>query len=101
MSNEKNGLDEIEALQSSVPQDVFEVQDILLEIWRELLPSVSDIEMQTSFKALGGDSVFAMNLISRVWDTFGIELSPGNLFDLNNIEALSEFIATELSIPTA
>lgn len=101
MSNNTNELDESEALQGIAPQDVGEVQEILLEIWRELLPSVNDIQLQVSFKALGGDSVFAMNLISRVWDVFGIELSPGNLFDLNTIEALSEFIAAELSIPAA
>ena len=81
----------------SVSQD--EVQEKLQKIWQELLPPGTDIQLQTCFKELGGDSVFAMGVISRVWDMFEIELSPGILFDLSNIEALSEFIAKKLGPP--
>lgn len=81
---------------NSMPAD--EVQHKLLQMWQELLPE-ENVEVDLDFKTLGGDSVFAMRVISRVWDSFGVELSPGMLFDLSNIEALAQFIADKMAVP--
>ena len=78
--------------------DIYEVQEKLLQIWTQLLPPGKDISIDIEFKALGGDSMFAMRVISEVWDVFNIELSPGIFFDRSSIEALSEYIVEQLEV---
>lgn len=78
--------------------EVSDVQEKLLRMWQELLPE-ENVDVDIDFNSLGGDSIFAMRVISLVWDTFSVELSPGMLFDLSNIESLAQFIADKMAMP--
>jgi acyl carrier protein len=73
-----------------------DIRDDLLEIWRELLDN-EDIQPDDDFTALGGDSIFAMRLIARVFDQFGLELTPGALFDHGNVGAMAVYVASRLA----
>ena len=64
-------------------------EEILAGIWAELL-SVNEIGVLDNFFMLGGDSIGATQLISRVRDTFGIELSLHRLFESPTVAELSE-----------
>jgi len=62
---------------------------ILAGIWAEVL-SLNEIGVLDNFFMLGGDSIQATQLISRVRDTFQIELSLHRLFEAPTVAELSE-----------
>ncbi|MFD8495080.1 amino acid adenylation domain-containing protein [Amycolatopsis sp. NPDC059657] len=57
-------------------------------IWAELL-QLDRIGVHDSFFALGGDSITALRLVSRVRRAFGVEVSPRELFDAPTIGELA------------
>jgi acyl carrier protein len=63
-------------------------EEALARIWAELLPDSRPGALD-SFFALGGDSVIALRMLSRVRRAFGVEVSPRELFDAPTIEALA------------
>ncbi|MBE7383125.1 MAG: amino acid adenylation domain-containing protein [Leptolyngbya sp. SIO1E4] len=66
-------------------------EEILASIWTEVL-SLNEIGVLDNFFLLGGDSLQATQLISRVRDIFQIELSLHRLFESPTIAELSEDI---------
>jgi len=64
---------------------------ILAEIWTEVL-SLNEVGVLDNFFMLGGDSIQATRLISRVRDAFNIKLSLHRLFELPTIAQLSKEI---------
>lgn len=52
----------------------------LFHIWSELL-GISDFGVEDDFFALGGHSLLAMQVLSRIYDVFGVELPLNILFD--------------------
>lgn len=68
-----------------------EVEEKLASIWAELL-QFSPIGMEDNFFALGGHSLMAIRVISRVRSHLGIELSLRTLFDNPTISELGAFI---------
>ncbi|WP_370949849.1 amino acid adenylation domain-containing protein [Amycolatopsis sp. cg5] len=57
-------------------------------IWTELL-QLDRIGVHDSFFALGGDSITALRLVSRVRRAFGVEVSPRELFDAPTVGELA------------
>lgn len=57
-----------------------ETESAVAEIWREVLQA-ADIGKDSNFFALGGDSLRAFQIISRIRDQFRIDLPLNNLFD--------------------
>ncbi|HEV2780622.1 MAG TPA: phosphopantetheine-binding protein [Actinophytocola sp.] len=50
------------------------------EIWRDVL-SVSDGQEDASFFELGGESISAVRLVSRVEDELGVQVDVGDIFE--------------------
>jgi amino acid adenylation domain-containing protein len=65
------------------------VESVLVEIWEELLGRAG-IGVTQSFFELGGHSLLATQVISRVRETFQVEVPLRALFDANTIEAFAE-----------
>ncbi|NEQ67784.1 MAG: amino acid adenylation domain-containing protein, partial [Symploca sp. SIO2D2] len=66
-------------------------EEILLSIWTEVLGE-NEVGVLDNFFLLGGDSIQATKLISRVRNTFKIELSLHRLFESPTVAEFSEEI---------
>ncbi|NEP80671.1 MAG: amino acid adenylation domain-containing protein [Okeania sp. SIO3B3] len=66
-------------------------EEILAGIWGEVL-SINEVGVFDNFFMLGGDSIGATQLISRVRDTFQIELSLHRLFESPTVAEFGELI---------
>ena len=77
-----------------------EVEMLLVEIWSEVL-EVEKIGVFDSFFELGGHSLHVTQILSRLRDLFGVEISPRSLFESPTIAdltvALAEALARESS----
>ncbi|HVR09591.1 MAG TPA: amino acid adenylation domain-containing protein, partial [Thermoanaerobaculia bacterium] len=67
-------------------------QELLLAIWSEVL-GATGIGIGDSFVELGGHSLSAIQALSRVRDTFRVELSLRDLFDAPTVERFAEVVA--------
>ncbi|MER5733146.1 amino acid adenylation domain-containing protein [Streptomyces sp. NPDC002138] len=74
-------------------------EEVLAEVWEELL-GVERVGVHDNFFALGGDSLLALRMASRINAVFGTELSPRSLFDRPTVAetayAVEEIILAEL-----
>jgi len=69
----------------------FPVEETLERIWRGLL-GVERVGIRSNFFDLGGDSLAAMRMMSRVRSTLNVKISLRNFFDAPTIESLSKAI---------
>lgn len=60
----------------------------LADIWKRLL-GVSDVGLDDSFFELGGDSLLAMRLLSRIRDAFQVDLSVRAIFEAATLADLT------------
>lgn len=63
----------------------------LAEIWKKVI-GIERISVVDSFLRLGGDSIMAVNTITKINDIFGINLSYREFMNLKNIRAIGELI---------
>ena len=68
-----------------------EVERQLAQIWQELL-RVSQIGIHDDFFVLGGHSLLASQMVSRVRNTFGVELPLASVFQSPILSSLAEII---------
>ncbi|HEX2187558.1 MAG TPA: phosphopantetheine-binding protein, partial [Longimicrobiaceae bacterium] len=68
-----------------------EAEELLVGIWRELL-GIGEIGVHDDFFHLGGHSLLATQLISRVRDTFQVELPLRAIFEAPTIARLAQVI---------
>src|SRR3989454_629428 len=68
-----------------------ETEKALAAMWRELLV-VESIGINDDFFDLGGQSLVAIKALSRIRDTFGVDLPLRNLFERPTITGLAEVI---------
>jgi amino acid adenylation domain-containing protein/non-ribosomal peptide synthase protein (TIGR01720 family) len=61
----------------------------LLNIWRELF-ATEHIGITDSFFQLGGDSLLAVQMVSRIWNSFAVETTIEDIFEAQTIVQLSE-----------
>ncbi|GLZ36652.1 non-ribosomal peptide synthetase [Actinokineospora sp. NBRC 105648] len=66
-------------------------------IWGELL-SLEVVGVHDSFFALGGDSITALRLVSRVRRAFGVAVTPRDLFDAPTIGELAETVRDRILV---
>ncbi|MEK7990857.1 MAG: amino acid adenylation domain-containing protein [Thiotrichaceae bacterium] len=71
-----------------------ETQQQLTDIWKLLL-KVPEIGIYNNFFELGGHSLLATQLISRIRDTFGLELPVSSLFENPTISEFAEYLETQ------
>jgi amino acid adenylation domain-containing protein len=72
----------------------------LVEIWSEIF-GIEEVGINESFFALGGNSLLAMRVLSRIKYTTGVELSPKDIFETPTIEELASKIGNNSSDNTA
>ncbi|MET9696662.1 amino acid adenylation domain-containing protein [Streptomyces sp. NPDC006529] len=74
-------------------------EEVLVEAWEELL-GAERVGVHDNFFALGGDSLLALRMASRINEIFGTDLSPRSLFDRPTVaetaRAVEEIILAEL-----
>lgn len=75
------------------------VEEILAEIWQEVL-GVERIGIHDSFFELGGHSLLATRVLSRVQESFGVDLPIRSLLESPTLLGLSEAIAEQLLAET-
>ena len=71
------------------------VQEILADIWREIL-RVKEVGIHDSFFELGGHSLLGTQVISRVRDAFQIELPLRRLFEAPTINQLAACVESAI-----
>lgn len=69
----------------------------LVKIWKSIL-NVTAINVKDSFFDIGGDSLFAIQLISIVQDTFHVELSVQSIIEANNVRELAALIDKNIKL---
>jgi amino acid adenylation domain-containing protein len=67
------------------------VEEMLAGIWVEVL-DIDDVGVEANFFELGGQSLLAMILMSRVCDVFGVDLPLRTLFEHPTVAGLSRVI---------
>jgi acyl carrier protein len=65
----------------------------LAQMWMDLL-GLEQISVHENFFALGGHSLLAIRVMSRVRDTFHIELPPRSLIEVPTVAGLAERVET-------
>jgi acyl transferase domain-containing protein/acyl carrier protein/NAD(P)-dependent dehydrogenase (short-subunit alcohol dehydrogenase family) len=65
-----------------------ELEEQIAQIWQEVF-GIERVGIHDDFFALGGDSLVALQMVSRIGKTFGVELKVGRLFDTPTIAGLA------------
>jgi thioesterase domain-containing protein/acyl carrier protein len=76
------------------------VENMLAEVWRELL-GVDEIAPDDDFFALGGHSLAAVRLFARIRKHYGVDLPLATLFQAPTLGALAALVAQHANIPLA
>jgi amino acid adenylation domain-containing protein len=74
------------------------LEHVIADIWSEVL-RVKHVGRHDDYFALGGDSLLSLRIMSRIRETFQIELPLQELFDQPTVAALAEALRREM--PTA
>jgi NAD(P)-dependent dehydrogenase (short-subunit alcohol dehydrogenase family)/acyl carrier protein len=69
-----------------------EVEETIAGIWRRIL-GIEQIGVDDNFFDLGGDSLIALQLSSRLRDSFHVEPSLGGIFDSPTVAGLATLVA--------
>jgi phthiocerol/phenolphthiocerol synthesis type-I polyketide synthase E len=72
-----------------------EIEQSIAAVWHELL-GIDDIGVHDNFFELGGHSLMATQLISRIRETYPVELPVRSLFEMPTIAGLAELVETLL-----
>ena len=71
-----------------------EIEGIIVNIWQEVL-GIADLGIHDNFFELGGTSLSGLQVISRLKETLGLDISPIRLFEGPTVSALAGLISQE------
>lgn len=74
-----------------INEPVTPTQIVLSDIWKQLL-NLTNIDINSSFFELGGDSLCSIRLVTCINSEFGIKLSMKDVFKYNTIYSLATYI---------
>ncbi|MGA9504285.1 MAG: phosphopantetheine-binding protein, partial [Terriglobales bacterium] len=74
------------------------LQEVILTVWSSIL-GIEKIGIEDDFFELGGDSVLATQIISRLSRMFRMDLPPIVLFDASTIDKLAHYIIAHEARP--
>ena len=101
---EKLGLTARGQAQSSIQSDFSAACTPLEDLLAGLCAQVLDLEyvgIQDDFFQLGGDSILATQLVSRIWETLHVELSLHSFFETSTVAGMAKSIeATRQVLPS-
>lgn len=81
------------------PQEGDELEQAVARIWQELLGAA--VSRHQNFFELGGDSLIALQVISRMRDTMGVEITIAELLERQTTAELTHLIRQRLTEPGA
>lgn len=84
---------------TNIIQSVHDIENIIADIWRDLL-GFDSIGIHDDFFALGGNSLIAVRLFSRIERIFNKRLPLATLFEAPTIEKLSHVLFQEDFTPS-
>jgi aryl carrier-like protein len=71
------------------------LEETIAGIWQEFFEDAR-VSPESDFFGLGGDSVRMMDMLSRVSEVTGVDLSPGALFENPSLQQFSRLVARSL-----
>ena len=71
------------------------IEKIIADIWADVL-EVKRVGLRENFFALGGHSLLATQVISRLRESFGVDIPLRSIFDNPTVAGLAECITTQL-----
>ncbi|KQN76033.1 hypothetical protein ASF04_26030 [Duganella sp. Leaf61] len=71
------------------------LEQALAAIWQELLGQSTAVGIDSSFFAIGGDSLLAMRLSSRIGERFGVDVKMRAIFENDTIRTLAVYIGAQ------
>ncbi|MEU1026208.1 phosphopantetheine-binding protein, partial [Streptomyces sp. NPDC005904] len=71
------------------------LQELVADAWRDVL-GVTSVRPEDDFQEVGGDSILATQIISRLKSGFPIELDLGELFQARTLADMVEMLEAEL-----
>jgi amino acid adenylation domain-containing protein len=74
------------------------VEAVLAKIWKEVM-KISELGIHDDFSALGGDSLLAAQIVSRVNDIFPLKRPVTTLFAAPTVAGLAEFVSANETYP--
>ena len=77
-----------------LPRDLFEIK--LLEFYKELFPN-SSISIEDNFFDIGGHSLLAIKLISKINNKFKSQLTISNLFEYSSVKELAGLLRKDIN----
>jgi thioesterase domain-containing protein/acyl carrier protein len=96
----KAAADEVDRAGPAALESTDGIGDAVAAIWREVL-GVADVRPDDHFFDCGGHSLLAVQMLSKVEATFGVEIGVRALFEAPTPAALSQAIAQLTSAPAS
>ena len=75
-----------------------DVRSTIEDIFREVLQTDRSIDVNISFFEMGGNSIKAIQLISRIYKTFNIKLTVGDIYENSTINKLNQLTTSGLEV---
>ncbi|NIA02531.1 MAG: acyltransferase domain-containing protein, partial [Nitrospirae bacterium] len=81
---------------TEAPKKLMDIEEFLIVIWKDLLGHKS-IDKNDDFFQLGGDSLLAVQLLTKLENTFSFNFNVQTLFEFSTLSKLSQEIFKKMS----